>query len=195
MFNYFSYKFLFINIFLLNFPITFSSLSFLYPTVATLKNGNLFAIHKTGVSICDSNYSTIIENVTIFSEENQISTPQNLSRVSISQFPDGYIVSAIIDKIYIFNLEGKLEFTSEALMDENINIFVSIDEIYNNIYYYYLAGFIYDDSIYLNYYYYNISNKANIIHSSATRLREKNNDRYYIKNKGLSCQVLEIQNE
>ena len=80
-------------------------------------------------------------------------------------------------------------------MNENINIFVSIDEIYGYIFYYYLAGFIYDNSIYLFYYYYDISSKTNTMHSSATGLKEKNNDKYYIKNKGLSCQVLEIQNE
>ena len=79
-----------------------------------------------------------------------------------------------------------MEFTSDPLMNANINIFVSIDEIYRDIYYYYFAGFIYDNSIYLNYYYYNISNKVNTMHSSATNLKEYS-AKYYIKNKGLSC--------
>ena len=68
-------------------------------------------------------------------------------------------------------------------------------EIFLGKYYYYLAGFIYDNSIYLNYYYYNSTNKNNVLHSSATGLKDLYYDYYYdIKNKGLSCQILKYQN-
>ena len=192
---YISYKLLFVELFLIHIPIAISTLSFTYPTAVTLQNGNIFVIHQTGISICDPSYSTIIEDIYVFPSGKQISAPDILSRVSISQFLDGYIVSAIIDKIYIFNSEGKLETTSTSLMNENINIFISVDEIFLDKYYYYLAGFIYDNSIYLNYYYYNSTNKNNVLHSSATGLKDRKYGNYYvIKNKGLSCQILNYQN-
>ena len=105
-FFFFSFKLLFIISFLLNISQINSFISFTYPTAVTLNNGNIFVIHKYGISICDNSYTTIINNITIFSSEDQISNEDYLSKVSISQFKDGYILSVIIDKINIFNSIG-----------------------------------------------------------------------------------------
>ena len=48
--------------------------SFNYPYSLTLTNGNIFIIHQKGVTICDYSLSTIIENVIIFSEDEEIKT-------------------------------------------------------------------------------------------------------------------------
>ena len=70
---FFSFKLLYIIIFLLNISQITSFISFTYPTAVTLKNGNIFVIHKYGVSICDNSFITIINNITIFPAEGQIS--------------------------------------------------------------------------------------------------------------------------
>ena len=45
------------------------SISFIYPNSVTLKNGNIFVIHKEGVTICNSDFSEIIKNVITFIDE------------------------------------------------------------------------------------------------------------------------------
>ena len=92
-----------------------------------------------------------------------------------------------------------MELISNKLINyENINCFISIDEIYKGVYYF-LIGFIYDRSIYLLYFYYNPSTKEITLHSSVSGLKDKkynsNYDEYIIKNKGLTCQVLYYKGE
>ena len=60
------FKVLYIISFLLNISFIFSYISFNYPNAVTLKNGNIFVIHKYGISICDNSYSIIIKNITFF---------------------------------------------------------------------------------------------------------------------------------
>ena len=43
-----------------------------------------------------------------FADNEKISTEDKLSQVSLSKFDDGYIISFIINKIYIFNVIGNL---------------------------------------------------------------------------------------
>ena len=116
IFDHFSNKFFFTFLFILKFSIIISTLSFEFPTAVTLNNGNIFVIHKAGVSICDPSFEIIKENITTFTSENQISSGNYMSKISISRFNQGYIVSIIINKIYIFNPEGQLEYTSNALI-------------------------------------------------------------------------------
>ena len=163
---YFLNNFFFTISFALNFSITLSTLSFKYPTAITLKNGNIFIIHETGISICDPTFSIIRKNVTVFSSGNKISSANYLSKVSVSQFNEGYIVSVIINKIYIFSPQGEIEYMStSALTTNDVNIFISRDELYNDNQYYYLIGYMYQNSIYLEYYYYKPSTKSNSLHS------------------------------
>ena len=172
-FNLFSYNIFLSTLFLINISNTISTLSLTYPTAVTLPNGNIFVVHSTGISICDSTYSTIIETILTFSSAYQLRSPNDLSKVSISQFRDGYIVCAIIDTVVLFDKDGRMVYTGSALYD-NINIFVSADEILGDQYYY-LIGFIYDGLIYLKYYVYSasFSSSPNSLHSSSN-LREKN---------------------
>ena len=191
---------LFLNILLIiNYSTTIYTLSFKYSNAITLNNGNIFVIHETGITICNPSFSKIIKNVTVFTSGNRISSANYLSKVSISQFNEGYIVSVIINKIYIFNPEGNSIYTSDVITSNNVKIFISRDELYipsnGEKQYYYLLGYIYQDSIYLKYYYYVPSSNSNNLHSFTNEKK----DYYYnyysdvnflIKNEGISCQML-----
>ena len=190
-YDYFSNKLFFTILFILNFSITISTLSFEFPTAVTLNNGNIFVIHKTGVSVCDPSFETKKENIITFTSGNQISSDNYLSKVSTSKFNEGYIISVIINKIYIFNPEGQLEYTSEALTDKDVNIFISRDELFSGTQYYYLLGYIYQNSIYIKYYFFTPSSKINTLHSYANSKKDYYyNNKYFIKNQGISCQML-----
>ena len=109
-----SQKFFFLIIFLsLIFP-TITTLSFKFPTSITLNNGNIFIIHQTGVTICNPNCTEVIKNVKDFSSDQQISEV-NLSKVSIIKYDDDFIISFIIDQIFIFNSDGTFKQRSSAL--------------------------------------------------------------------------------
>ena len=80
-----------------------SGLYFEYPTSIILNNKKIFIIHKTGVTICEPSFTNIVKNVYNFTNENeQISNETKLSKVSLSKFDDGYIVSIISLIKYIF---------------------------------------------------------------------------------------------
>ena len=114
-----------------------SILSFYYPTAITLNNGNIFIIHKTGITICDSSFSNIIRYVKNFTTESeQISSEEKLSKVSISKFNDGYIVSIIINKVYIFDKTGIMK-TNKDLSYTNDNLYFSLTAYKYDIDYYY----------------------------------------------------------
>ena len=192
-YSYFSYKLLYILLLFLNFSIIISTLSFEYPNAVTLKNGNIFIIHKTGLSICDPSMNTILKNVLEFSTSNQISSENYLSKVDIVQSEDGYIISVIINKIYIFNIEGELQYSGDSLIDSDKDIYytLSIKYLYNNAYYY-LVGYIYNSKLNLNYYSYDITTKQNlkIVSDSLTDYGYNSYYSYSILNIGLSCQFL-----
>ena len=140
------------------------TISFSYPNaVVTLKEGNIFIIHKFGICICDSSFTTIIKEIYTFQEEEQIINEERMSKLEILQFDNGYLICLIIDKIYIFNMNGDLEFKSSPLIVVDISNFsLSSDKILNNCYYY-LLGYIYQSSLYLYYYEYNSLTKKKFI--------------------------------
>lgn len=111
---------------------------FYFPTTITLNNKNIFVIHKTGITICDSSFKKIIKNIYDFPAENeQISTEDQLSKISIKKFDNGYIVSIIIDRIYIFDSEGNYLERSETLNSDNDIIFTfTTYKIENNYYFF-----------------------------------------------------------
>ena len=194
-----SYNLLYIILFFLNISPTISYLHFTYPYAITLKSsGNIFIIHKTGVTICDPSYSTIIKNVTTFSASEEISDPNTLSKVAISQFDDGYIVSVIINNIYIFDIDGELKFTGSGIFTSCPNdIYYSLTaHKKDGRYYYYLLGFILNNLLYLQYYKYDSIERSNIIDKKKYEYQDKyyfDDGSYYqyeIANKGLSCLVM-----
>ena len=58
---------LFKIIFILNILLSISYSSFIKPIAITLGNGNIFVIHQTGITICDSANLEVIKIVYTFS--------------------------------------------------------------------------------------------------------------------------------
>ena len=131
--KYFSFSSIlyFFILLIIHFSFIISSISFEYPSALTLNNGNIFIIHKTGVSICDPSNSTIIKDIIIFKESEQIKNEDYLSKVILAQFKDGYIVSIIINKIFFFDAEGKYEYNETLTTRDDLYYFLTI--IYMNI--------------------------------------------------------------
>lgn len=169
---------------------------FSYPTSIALKNKEIFVIHETGITICDSTFRHIVKSVYNFTSEEQISNEDKLSKVSIKKFNDGYIVSIIIDKIYIFDEEGNFKERSESLISsiDDENIFITLTAYENeNEYYYFLFGYIYQQSLYLYYYEYDSSKTTGSGFSEIAKLEnyyETGYNSYRILNKGISCEFL-----
>ena len=168
--------------------------SFNYPYSLTLTNGNIFIIHQKGVTICDYSLSTIIENAIIFSEDEEIKTEESLSKVTTA-FKYGYIISVINDKIYIFNEYGSSIFNgTEKILDdgETAKYYTLVPIIKEADYYNYVIGYVHEKLLYFLYYKYKFTSKINNRTTSrkAKQHKDKNNNPYYIENKGLSCQYM-----
>ena len=82
-----------------------SYVHFTYPYGITLSNQNVFIVHQLGIDIINLLFTKIIKNVLTFSEDEKIKTENELSKIEI-KYKDGYILSLINDKIYIFNNTG-----------------------------------------------------------------------------------------
>ena len=171
-----------------------SSLSFSYPNAVTLNNGNYFIIHKYGITICDSSFSKIVSNVTIFSDAELISNENDLFKIVIKKFKDGYILFTIIDKIYIFDSFGNMKLKTNSLIPEDVKHLTLTPGIINENNYYYLFGYIRQGAFYL--YYYRFSQAQNIVIAKMEkfydRIYSSFNDyqNYDIDNNGISCQFL-----
>ena len=154
------YQLLFIMPFLLVIS-KISSLYFAHPNAITLKNKNIFIVHKYGITICDVNFTTIIKNVTYFNPDEELDKEEDIFKVSISEFDDGYIVCIIFNKIFIIDNNGEIQINEILRINNDFYISLALDKIldYN---YYYLIGYIYQNSIYLYYYKYNSLDKSMI---------------------------------
>ena len=151
-------------------------------------------IHKYGISICDYLLSDIIENITIFKEDEQIKTEALLSKITTGTI-DNYIISLINDKIYIFNDTGNLLYESDKKILEKgetaeYYTLVPIKKEENDIFYF--IGFIHNESLYFLYYKYKYEEKENLKLSKRIMKHNDNSalETYNIKNKGLSCQYI-----
>ena len=127
----------------------------------------------------------------------------DLSKVSISQFDDGYIFSIIINNIFIFNNKGELQFRniltnlskiSNTNLSNYINYMIKPHKIIGNNYYY-LIGYILEGSLYLNYYQYNSVDKRIKELSNNEFNNHGNFSKYYILYNGLSCQFMKDEEE
>ena len=162
------------------------SLSFKYPTALSLKNGNIFVIHSLGIDICDNKYITSINKVTFDNEINE----QTLSKISISKYSNDEFLVFIINKFYLFDVNGNIKIIATPTDSYNgeyysLSSYKIVPE--SDIdYYYFLLGYIDIDSYnYLKLFYYSINTASN----EATKLVSKNfNDD--IRTNGISCQFL-----
>ena len=192
------HQLIFTIIFLINFNLTISERFFNYPNAIKLKTGNIFIIHKEGVTICDSSYKSF-NDIIIFNSTEQINE-SDLSKVTISQFDDGYIVSVIINHVYIFDANGVFKFKgTDGIFINNVpdDLYysIAIHKIESNKYYY-LLSFVFNELLYFQYYEYDseINNNEIIIKKYEVKDRYYHDYDYYtehyIKNKGLSCEFL-----
>ena len=156
------------------------------PYALFLLNDNIFVIHQNGVSIYDSNFNKLIKNEIIFSESEKTEYNTSFSRLTVSQFRNGYIISIINDKIYFFDYKGSLIFEStEKIIDNNIMpyYYTLVPFKFFDDYYFYIIGFVYNGVLNIyNYKYQLLNNNNNTLISRLTI-----ND---IKDDGLSCQIM-----
>ena len=174
-----------------------SNFTLINPYSITLENGNIFIIHKFGISLYDSNFSNVLTNISIFSEEEQIKNETDLSTIEY-QYYDNYILCLIKYKLYIFNSEGGLLLKNDTILSEHLPksftlVAIGVKNIY---YYYYLIGYFNRDN-YLNFvlYKYDIDNNNTIfltseIYSQIEYFIYFKNYLFDFKNEGLSCQYI-----
>ena len=182
-------QFIFIILFI-TFISKISPLYFAYPNAITLKNGNIFIVHQDGITICDDNLKEIIKNVTIFSSQ-KLNNEEDLCKVSIDQFDDGYIFCFVFNKIYIIDNDGELEFNETLISNNDIYSTLALEKVDNKTYYY-LIGYISQSAMNLFYYIYDSSSRANQIYMQLLNFKRES---YTIKNEGLTCQFLFMSNQ
>ena len=184
-----------------------SYINFTYPYGISLSNGKIFVIHKFGICICDQNLSTIIKNVTEFTEEEEL-TDESLLRIS-SAYEYEYIIAIINYKIYIFNNTWNLLIIDNITLDSKDNdIYFSITPIIlYETFYYYLISYVDYGEIRFLYYRFNIQDGTNNLINYDINDNNDNNDDgpgelikleeidEYIKKKGLSCQYMSLNDE
>ena len=166
-----------------------------YPYAIILLNGNIFLIHQNGVSIYDSTFSHVISDEVIFSDTEKINHDYYLSKVTVSQFENGYIVALINDYIYFFDYKGSFIFKSTQMMSldtvDALGYYYSLVPIkYYDGYFYYIIAFGADQHLYFYYYKFHLINKQNIsIKSNAINVSGNTFD-YKLKNEGVTCQLM-----
>ena len=178
-------------------PYIFSNLIFEYPTAITLDSGNILVAEKYGIFLCDPSFSIIINNITFFDTEDQISTEEDLSKVILKR-EQNYIFCLINYKIYILNKLGNLIYNSgNKLITTNPNYCTLCPiGIEDKMYSYVIGYFDNDNNLNLLLYKYDIENKKNVyIYSNVNdifKVRFYNNyyKSYYFRNRGLACEYL-----
>ena len=167
-----------------------SKIYFTYPYAITLSNKNIFIVHQLGVDVIDPSFTQILKKVIVFSEDEKISTENELSKVEI-KYKNQYIIALIKDKIYIFNNEGDFLCVSNAKItsDTSIEYYTLVPiEIKSQIYYF-IVGF-FNRNNYLNLLLYKYILNDNLIELNDSRLENKFMDSFSFKNKGLSCEYM-----
>ena len=188
---FYEYTF-FLNILILSSLLSkyYSQIIFKYPKAITLLNGNLFIIHENGIDIYDSSLSTKIAEVITFDKGEKIMY-NNLSLITFASFTEsenGYIISIINNKIYIFDKEGTSKYISQEILEELQGEYYTLIPIKkeNNIYYY-MIGFINQEQcIQLLFFNYNDDKKIN----NFIKIDQISDSTRTIQNKGLSCQLM-----
>ena len=168
--------------------------SFDYPYSIILSNDNIFLIQKTGIDIYDISLNKLTQ-ILEFSGENEISE-EIYSNITL-KYNNDYILSVINDKMFIFNIEGKLLYKSKEKINETEIIYsysLTFMNITDKYFDYLLAYFDVDCYIHLNLYrYYNESNNNTLIYESRRNYYHfyKNEYSYFrSESKLLSCEYI-----
>ena len=165
-----------------------------FPFSIKLSNENIFIIHQDGVSIYDPTFSYLISQEVIFSESEKIHSTFNLSKVTVSQFENGYIVSIINDKIYFFDYKGNFIFESDQINLNNTGEYYSLVpiKIFNG-YYYCVIGYIADNVLYIYYFKFDLEKKYNVSFKLYTDFKYKKGEKICnFEGNALSCQLMSI---
>ena len=191
-------KFLNLIIFCLFIKKIISSFSLKYPHSLYLSNGNIFVIHKIGISIYDHLMTTKIKDILNFTQSEIINTG-DLSKITIT-VEDEYIFSIIKDRIYIFNETGNLLYHNDtSILEENqITKYYSLTVFKNgNGIYRYIIAYKVKSNLYFIYFQYTISSKSNTCIYSYNR---NYYEQYYVMKKvdyinyAISCQYMLYKN-
>ena len=160
IFNYhiFAYIILFIQIYKIN-----GEFYLKYPFSLYLSNGNIFVIHETGITIYDHLFSTKVEEVINFPEEENLRI-NDIPRIT-KVFEEEYLFCIIKDKIFIFNDKGNLLFNNNtSILEDNVEpkyyslIVVKIEEC---LFEYYI-NYKFNEDLYEYCFKYNITSNENI---------------------------------
>jgi len=166
-----------------------SSIYLDFPSSIMLSNGNIFVIHQNGVSIYDSTFSKLISDEVIFNNSEKINHGYYLSKITIEQFENGFIITIINDYIYIFDYKGTFIFKSTEKVDEHAyGYYYSIVPIkFFDGYYYYIIAFIDSGLIYFDYYKFHLENKINDLLNRYELRHEIGTQFYLLYDGGLCC--------
>ena len=169
---------------------SFSSLSFKYPYSMKLSNGNIFVIHQNGATICNENFTEIIEDTYYFNETQKIKTDEEFSKIELVS-GGGHIIVIIHDHIYFFNSFGyPMRISPEKITESEVEFYslVYISYDFSNSYIYFLVGYILNSKLILNYYRYEY------VQMTLTKLHpfEKDDSSNIISNNALSCHKMNI---
>ena len=159
------YIFIYILFFIIIYKIN-SEFYLRYPFSLYLSNGNIFVIHETGINIYDHLFSTQVEEVIIFPEEEKLKI-NDLPKIT-TIFEDEYLFCIIKDKIYIFDDEGHLLFHNRtSILEQNVDtkyyslVVVKTEEYLFNYY----INYKYSRYLYEYNFQYNITSNENILFS------------------------------
>ena len=145
--------------------LTIFSISLKYPHSLYLSNSNIFIIYEKGVSIYDHLFTTKIQDIINF-PDNEFITSDDLSRITIA-LEDSYIFSIIKDKIYIFNDKGNLLLHNNTLIIKDgknpLSYSLSIIKNETTTLYNYIISFIDNQTLYNYLFEYNISSNENLL--------------------------------
>ena len=163
-----------------------------FPLGIMLSNDNIFVIHQNGVSVYDSTFSKLISDEVIFSDSEKIIYEYYLSKITIEQFENGYIITIINDYIYIFDYKGTFIFKSTRLLDDYaFGYYYSIVPIkFFDGYYYYIITYIDSQIIFFIYYKFHLENKINSLINRYQMKHEIGTTSYLLYESGLSCQKM-----
>ena len=176
----------------------YSKISYIYPYAFTLSNDNIFIVHKYGIDLIDSSFFTIIKKVMIFSQEEQIETEEDFSKLTINN-DKGYILCLIRERIYIFNNDGNFLYKNEnrVSINQNVEYYTLLSILKESETFYYLIGF-FDHNNYLNLFYYKYEiyqNNTELIQKIVEKkFKNYDSNEFFYNNKGLSCQYMLLSN-
>ena len=180
-----AYLFVLLSIFIL----VKSKISLVYPHGVNLNSGAILIIHKFGITIYNSDITSIIKEIEIFKEDELIEEEGDLSKITLEIF-NGYIFSIIKDKIYIFNEQnGDLMYNSSKIINQTKDAeyyTLTPVNITNITKYSYIIGYA-DTNNLLNLFYYEYDSQLQENQLITSKTQFKYEDKYAVNNRGLSC--------